>query len=73
MDGQHHTPATLFPGKTRYSLYSRLGGPQGQSGQQKISPPLGFDPQTAQPLTSHYTDSAIVAPYEAIVFSLKIV
>jgi len=25
--GQHHAPATLPPGKTRYPLYRRLGGP----------------------------------------------
>jgi hypothetical protein len=33
----------LPPGKTRYPLYRRLGGPQGRSGQaQKISPPTGI-------------------------------
>jgi hypothetical protein len=26
---QRHAPAALPPGKTRYPLYSRLGGPQG--------------------------------------------
>jgi len=26
--GQRHTPATLPPGKTRYQLYRRLGGPR---------------------------------------------
>jgi hypothetical protein len=37
---QRHAPAALPPGKTRYSLYRRLGGPQGRSGQvRKISPP----------------------------------
>jgi len=31
---------SLPPGKTRYPLYRRLGGPQGRSGQvRKISPP----------------------------------
>jgi hypothetical protein len=31
------------PGKTRYPLYRRLGGPQGRSGRViKISPPPGF-------------------------------
>jgi hypothetical protein len=36
---------SLPPGKTRYPLYRRLGGPQGRSGQvRKISPPPGFDP-----------------------------
>jgi hypothetical protein len=48
---------TLPPGKTRYPLYRRLGGPQGQSRQvRKISPPPGFDPRTAQPVGSSYTD-----------------
>jgi hypothetical protein len=30
--GQRHTPAALSPGKTRYPLYRRLGGPHGRSG-----------------------------------------
>ena len=43
---------SLTPGETRYPLYRRLGGPQGRSGQvRKISPPLGFDPRTVQPLS----------------------
>ena len=43
-------------------FYRKLGGPQGWSGcVQKISPPPGFDPQTAQPVASHYTDCAIPA------------
>jgi hypothetical protein len=34
---------SLPPGKTRYPLYRRLGGPQGRSGQvRKISPPTGI-------------------------------
>jgi len=50
---------SLPPGKTRYPLYKRLGGPQGRSGQvRKISPPLGFDPWTVQPVASRYTDQA---------------
>jgi hypothetical protein len=49
----------LPPGKTRYPLYRRLGGPQGQSGQvRKISPLPGFDPRTVQPVTSRYNDYA---------------
>jgi hypothetical protein len=40
---------SLPPGKTRYPLYRRLGGPQGWSGQvRKILPPPGFDPRTVQ-------------------------
>ena len=52
-------PAALYPpGKTRYPLYSRLGGPQGRSGQvREISSPLEFDPQTIHPVASCYTDS----------------
>ena len=47
------------PGKTRYPLYMRLGGPQGRSGQvRKISPPPGFDPRTVQPVASCYTNYA---------------
>jgi hypothetical protein len=47
---------------TRYPLYRRLGRPQGWSGSvMKISPPLGFDPQTVQLVASHYTDYAIPA------------
>ena len=43
--GQRHAPAALPPGKTRYPLYRRLGGPRGRSERvQKISPPMGFDP-----------------------------
>jgi hypothetical protein len=48
---------TLPPGKTRYRLYRRLGGPQGRSGRvRKISPPPGFDPRTVQPVGSRYTN-----------------
>jgi len=43
--GQRHAPAALPPGKNRYPLYKRLGGPQGWCGRvRKISPPPGFDP-----------------------------
>jgi len=54
---------SLPPGKTRYPLYRRLGGPQGRSGQvRKISPPPGFDPRTVQPVASRYTDWATRQP-----------
>ena len=60
--GQHHAPAALPLGKTQYPLYRRLGGPQGRSGRvRKISPPPGFDPRTAQPVASRYTDYAFPA------------
>jgi hypothetical protein len=47
VDCEHHAPAALPPGKTRYPLYRRLGGPQGQSGRVRKTLPLsGFDPRT---------------------------
>ena len=53
---------SLPPGKTRYPLYRRLGGPHGQSGQvQKVSPPLGFDSWTAQPIASCFNNWYIPA------------
>ena len=65
--GQHHAPAALPQGKTRYPLYRRLGGPQGRSGRmRKISPPPGFDPRTVQPVASRYTDWAIPAALKDI-------
>ena len=60
--GQHHAPAALPPGKTRYPLYRRLGGSQGWSGWvRKISPTPWFDPRTVQPVASRYIDWAIPA------------
>ena len=55
--GQHYAPAALPPGKTRYPLYRRLGGPQGRSGRvRKISPTPGFDPRTVQSVASRCTE-----------------
>jgi len=52
-----HAPSALPPVKTRYPLYMRVGGLQGRSGQvRKISPPMGFDLRTVQPIASRYTD-----------------
>ena len=59
--GQRHASAAIdLPGKTRYPLYRRLGGPQDRSGQVcgKSRLPLGFDPRTVQPVGSRYTDYA---------------
>ena len=48
---------SLPPGKTRYPLYRRLGGPQCRSRQvRKISPKPGFDPRIPQPVASRDTD-----------------
>jgi len=47
--GQRHAPAALYPGKSLYPLYRRLGGSQSRSGRlRKISPPPAFDPRTVQ-------------------------
>ena len=43
--GQPHVLAALLPGKTRYPLCRRLGGPQGRSGRVrkiKSRPPTGI-------------------------------
>ena len=62
LGGQRHAPAALPPKKARYPLYRRLGGPQGRSGRvRKISPQPGFEPRTAQPVASRYTNYAIPA------------
>ena len=37
---------TLSPGKIRYPLYRRLGGPQDQSGRAENLALPGFDPRT---------------------------
>jgi len=60
--GQHHAPAASPPEKTRHPLYRRLGWPQDRSERvRKISPPLGFDLRTVQPVASRYTDCPISA------------
>jgi hypothetical protein len=46
-------PRLLYPGNALHPLYSRLGGPQGQSGWvQKILLPPGLDHQTIHPVVS---------------------
>ena len=49
------------PGKeTRYPFYRKLGELWGRCGWvRKVSPLLGFEPQTVQSVTSRYTDYAI--------------
>jgi len=47
---------TLFPGKTRYPLYRRLGGPQGRSGWAENLVPTGIRSRTVQLVVSRYTD-----------------
>jgi hypothetical protein len=65
--GQRHASTALPPGKTRYPLYSRLGGPQDCSGRvRKISPLPGFDPRTVQPVARRYADRAILSPVQTM-------
>ena len=62
---ERHAPTALPPGKTRYPLYRRLGGPQGRYGRvRKISPSPEFDPRTLQPVVSLFTDWAIPAHFK---------
>ena len=69
VDGQCHPPATLPTGKTRYLLYRKLRGPQGQSGWVWIIlAPLGFNPRTIQPILSCYTNWAILVHHDVFVF-----
>jgi len=46
---------TLPPGKTRYPLYKRLGGPQGRSGWAENLVPTGIPSRIVQLVVSHYT------------------
>ena len=58
LGGERHGPVVLTPGKPRYLLYIRLGGPQGLSERVRkiLPPPPGFDPLTVQPIVNCYTD-----------------
>jgi hypothetical protein len=71
LGGQRHAPAASPPGKTRYPLYTRLGGPHGRSGRvRKISTPPGFDPRTVHRVaTQNYF---IVFQYFAYLYSVYI-
>jgi hypothetical protein len=59
--GFNAMPCLFTPRKeTWYPLHRKLCGPQGQPGcVRKISPSLGFNLQTLEPIESHYTDYAI--------------
>ena len=59
---------TLPSGKTRYTLYRRLAGPQGRSGRAENLAPPGFDPRTVQPVVSRYTDWATRPTLKTILF-----
>jgi len=48
------------PGKARYPLYKRLGGPWASLDSIEILSPLGFDPWSVLPIASSYTGYAIL-------------
>jgi len=53
LGGQRHAPAASPPGKTRYPLYTRVGGTHGRSGRvRKTLTPPRFDPQTVHRVAS---------------------
>jgi len=58
--GQFHGPDHFTPGRESTHCMGGYVGPSQFAQVQKISPPLGFNPQTIQPVTSHYT---IQVPY----------
>lgn len=54
--------------KTRYPLYTRLGGPWGRYGWvRKISPPAEFKVRTVQPAASSYSSRPKLFTYEKII------
>ena len=62
MGGQHHAPAALPSGKTRYLLYRRLGVSSDLSGwARKTSSTLEFDPQAVHLVVSRYTAYTILS------------
>ena len=59
---------SLPPGKTRYPLCRRLGGPQGRSGREENLVPTGIRSRTVQPVTSRYTHYATRPTPRALTF-----
>jgi hypothetical protein len=53
-----HPGRTLPPGKTRYPLHRRLGGPQGSSGRAENLVPTGIRSRTVHPAVTRYTNWA---------------
>ena len=57
--GQRHAPAAFTPGKEPLPIVQEAGWASGPvwTGAKNLAPP-GFDPRTAQPVGSRYTDYA---------------
>jgi len=53
---------TLPPGKTRYPLYRRMGGPQGRSGRAENLVPTGIRSRTVQPVAQSLYRLSYSAP-----------
>jgi len=67
--GQGNAADVLFPGTKGPSLYTIIGGPEGQFAQvRKNSPPQDFDPRTVHPAAFHYTDLSILAHISFLFF-----
>jgi hypothetical protein len=68
-------PGRFTSGKeTRYPLYRRLGGPQGQSVRvQEISLPPGFFPRTVQTVASRYTGYDIIPDHKFTTFIIRLI
>jgi len=58
---------TLPPGKTRYPLYRRLGGPQSRSGRAENLIPPGIRSRNVQPSTSVAIPTELLCSYIYIV------
>jgi len=63
---------TLPPGKTRYPLYRRLGGPQGWSGRAENLVPTEIRSRTVQPIVSRYTDWATLPTSTPTYFDISV-
>jgi hypothetical protein len=61
-------PGRFTPGETRYSSYSRLGGPQGRAGRvRKITLHQNSLPGTVQPVASDYSGYATPAHFKGVI------
>jgi hypothetical protein len=57
VDGEHHAPAALYPGKFPVPIVSEAGWAPWPvwTGVENLTPPPGFDARTVQPVASRYT------------------
>jgi hypothetical protein len=67
---EHHSSAALPPGKLRYPLYKRVGGPRGRSGDTESLAPLGFDarnvPAATLPVVKNFVHMNVSSNNQAI-------